>query len=237
MNNDSIKRIAYDVKYIYNNKIDGIYYKHDEENIYKGRAMIIGPPETPYEYGYYLFEFNFTSNYPYEPPKITYLTNNGYTRFHPNLYIDGKVCLSILNTWPGDPWSSCQNIKSILLTLLTILDKEPLLHEPGININSIYLKSYNEIITFMNLNFAIINLYKKTLNNNNNNTQLDEILYYFKDEIINEFKKNYNDIQTNIKNNIKRHINIEKCFYNVEINYNLKIDYNKLLSEFNKLII
>ena len=33
--------------------------------------------------------------------KLTYLTNDGNTRFHPNLYRNGKVCLSVLNTWRG----------------------------------------------------------------------------------------------------------------------------------------
>ena len=59
------------------------------------------------------------------------MTCDGATRFHPNLYRNGKVCLSILNTWKGEQWTSCQTIRSILLTLITLFHNKPLLNEPG----------------------------------------------------------------------------------------------------------
>lgn len=238
-NKDFIKRIANDVKYIYNNKIDGVYYKHDEENLLLGRAMIIGPKNTPYSFGFYFFEFNFSTNYPYEPPKVTYLTNDGYTRFHPNLYSNGKVCLSLLNTWSGEGWTSCQNITSILLTFLTILDENPLLHEPGVYKNNKYIQQYNEIINYMNLKFSIIELYNKlnTLNINNLETSLDKILYYFSNDIIFEFKKNYNDIHDYIELLLreKKNIIINEFFYNK--NRNINIDYNLIFDNFKQIKI
>jgi ubiquitin-protein ligase len=61
INNSAIKRIAKDVKYILTNEAslssENIYYKHDEENVFKGYALIIGNKDTPYAYGYYFFEF------------------------------------------------------------------------------------------------------------------------------------------------------------------------------------
>lgn len=51
---------------------------------------------------------------------------------HPNMYKNRKVCVSILNTWRGEQWSGCQTIKSVLLTLMSLLDSKPLLNEPGI---------------------------------------------------------------------------------------------------------
>ena len=72
----TIERIAKDVKYLINNPLDNIYYKHDNENITKGYALIIGNVDTPYAYGNYLFEFTFPNNYPYEPPKLKFLTND-----------------------------------------------------------------------------------------------------------------------------------------------------------------
>ena len=118
----TVQRIAKDVKYILNNPIDNIYYKHDDENLMKGYALILGNKETPYSDGNYLFEFTFPDNYPFEPPKLKFLTNDGHMRFHPNLYINGKVCLSIINTWKGEGWTSCNNINSILLTLTSIFN-------------------------------------------------------------------------------------------------------------------
>ena len=94
------KRLLKDVANILKHPLynEGIYYKHDETDAYKGYAMIVGPSESLYRYGYYLFNFEFPREYPYAPPKVYYLTNDGSTRFNPNLYRNGKVCISILNT-------------------------------------------------------------------------------------------------------------------------------------------
>ncbi len=86
MNNININRLAKDIKNIIKDPIDNIYYKHDEDNILRGYAMIIGPENTPYQDGYYFFEFNFPEEYPFLPPVIKYYTNDGHTRFNPNYY-------------------------------------------------------------------------------------------------------------------------------------------------------
>ena len=43
----------------------------------------------------------------------------------------GKVCLSILGTWSGPKWTSIMDITTVLLTLQSLLDENPLHHEPG----------------------------------------------------------------------------------------------------------
>ena len=120
---DTVKRLVKDVKEIMKNPLtsQGIFYQHDENDMLKGYAMIVGPKDTPYEDGFYFFEFKFPTNYPFSPPNVIYNTNDGRTRFNPNLYVNGKVCISILNTWKGEQWTSCQTISSILLTLASIL--------------------------------------------------------------------------------------------------------------------
>ena len=59
---DTIKRLAKDVKDIIKTPLtdNGIYYVHDENDILKGYALIIGPPDTPYSGGYYFFKFQST---------------------------------------------------------------------------------------------------------------------------------------------------------------------------------
>ena len=66
---------------------------------------MIGPENTPYQYGFYLFDIKVPSEYPFKPPIVKFYTQNNKTRFNPNLYINGKVCLSILNTWSGPQWT------------------------------------------------------------------------------------------------------------------------------------
>jgi len=140
---------------------NGIYYAHDEENMLKGYAIIFGPDDCIYRYGGYCFEFKFPYDYPFSPPKLKYITNDNVTRFHPNLYRNGKVCISILNTWKGEQWTSCQSIKSVLLMLVTLLHNKSLLNEPGIKETHSSFKAYHNIITYKNLEIAILRNLKK----------------------------------------------------------------------------
>lgn len=99
------------------------------------RALIIGPPETPYEFGFFQFEIKFGAEYPINCPHVRCLTtNSGRTRFNPNIYSCGKVCLSILGTWrgePGEEWSSAQGLESVLLSIQSLMSPNPYENEPG----------------------------------------------------------------------------------------------------------
>lgn len=160
---DTISRLLKDVKHIMKNPLieNGIYYIHDDTDIMKGYALIIGPSDTPYFGGNYFFEFNYPSDYPHSPPKVTYCTNGNNIRFNPNLYVCGKVCVSLLNTWRGDQWTSCQSISTVLLTLCTLLSKDPLLNEPGVGKNHHDMNKYNEIIEYSNINIAVCDIVRK----------------------------------------------------------------------------
>jgi ubiquitin-protein ligase len=202
---ETIQRLLSDVKYIYKNPLidNGIYYTHDDSNIMKGYAMIVGPEDTPYFGGYYFFEFEYPTDYPFSPPKVKYMTNNGVTRFNPNLYKCGKVCVSILNTWSGDKWSACQTINSVLLTLCSLLNEQPLLNEPGQTTTSPDFISYHKSIEFMNINFAICRLLDRSVNS------VPEIFMTFYEFMKDHFFKNYDKLMSIVDNNI--HIN--KLYY------------------------
>jgi ubiquitin-conjugating enzyme E2 Z len=160
---DTISRLLKDVKHIFKNPLteNGIYYIHDDTDMMKGYALIIGPSDTPYFGGNYFFEITYPYDYPHSPPKVKYCTNGNNIRFNPNLYKCGKVCISLLNTWRGDQWTSCQSISTILLTLCTLLCNNPLLNEPGVIPSHHDIKPYNEIILFSNLDIAICDIITK----------------------------------------------------------------------------
>ena len=146
--NPNLRRLVKDVSNIIKSPLDdqGIYYSHSEDNLLEGHALIFGPEDTIYANGCYFFKFDYPTDYPFTPPKVTYLTNNGTTRFNPNLYRNGKVCISLLNTWKGEQWTSCQTISTILLTLTTLFHNKPLLNEPGITEKHQHFTQYNNII-------------------------------------------------------------------------------------------
>lgn len=160
---DTITRLLKDVRGIIKNPLteNGIYYIHDDADIMKGYALIIGPSDTPYFGGNYFFEFNYPADYPHSPPKVKYCTNGNNIRFNPNLYTCGKVCVSLLNTWRGEQWTSCQSISTVLLTLCTLLSKDPLLNEPGVEKSNPDMRSYDEIIQIANLDIAICSILQK----------------------------------------------------------------------------
>lgn len=240
INKITIQRLASDIKYLLNNPLENenIYYKHSEESVLKGYALIIGNKDTPYSNGYFLFEFIFPLNYPFNPPKIKYLTNDGKMRFNPNLYVDGKVCLSILNTWKGEGWTSSQTIYSILISLSSILNNKPLLNEPGININNKNIIPYNLLISYKTIEFSIIKQINLILSNtNNHNEKYIETLVLFKDIIFKNLKKNMQFILEDIKKLEK-----ELKFYNniiiVEIyNLNFILNIDTLKINLNKIKI
>ena len=140
MSKNAIKRIiSKDIKSlsILNLEEMGIHIKFNEENMLEAYAMIIGPKDGVYENGILYFNITFPIDYPYSPPKLEYLSR-GSIRIHPNLYTGnastnylGKVCLSILGTWSGPQWTTIMDIGTILLSIQSLLNNNPLDNEPG----------------------------------------------------------------------------------------------------------
>lgn len=104
-------------------------------NVRNVKALIIGPQDTPYEFGFFEFMFKFNKDYPRKSPGVTALTTNGgRCRFNPNIYSTGRVCLSILGTWRGErgeEWSAAQGLESILLSIQSLMSSNPYENEPG----------------------------------------------------------------------------------------------------------
>jgi len=229
MASNAIKRILNkDIKEIKKNKLNelGIFIEFDEENLLEAKAMIIGPEDSLYQGGVLFFKIFFPKDYPYSPPDICYISINKI-RIHPNLYTKhhktghGKVCLSILGTWSGPKWTSVMDVSTILLTIQSILDKNPLMHEPGVS-NNEYITNYNKIIEHEN----IITLFLK--NSFNIPVGFEVFSEPIKENIIKYKDKLFDIIQKNI--NIKENIKLSMYY----LDYN--IDYKSLRDFFIKTI-
>ena len=222
---ETITRLLRDVKQIIKNPLteNGIYYIHDDIDMLKGYALIIGPSETPYFGGNYFFEFEYPRDYPHSPPKVKYWTNGEKIRFNPNLYTCGKVCVSLLNTWRGDQWTSCQTISTVLLTMCTLLCKNPLLNEPGVGKTHPDMAFYDEIVEYANIDIAICDIIEKK---DGVYMPFFESFYPFVKE---NFIKNYDKLvefaekkNGDFKNTV---VNFKTSFYTMNVN----VDYNKAL--------
>jgi ubiquitin-conjugating enzyme E2 Z len=203
----------------------GIYYIHDDTDMMKGYAMIVGPSDTPYFGGFYFFELQYPADYPHSPPKVKYCTNGNKIRFNPNLYCCGKVCVSLLNTWRGDQWTSCQTISTVLLTLCTLLCKDPLLNEPGVTITHKDISNYSEIIEFSNLEIAVCDIVSKK--KGIYQPFFDGFYLYVKEHFIQNYEKLILFAEDKINTKYNEPTNICTGFYTM----NVKIDYRYILQK------
>ncbi|KAK4687368.1 hypothetical protein P7C73_g2746, partial [Tremellales sp. Uapishka_1] len=111
-----------------------IFLRVDEARVDCLKAMIVGSEGTPYENGCFIFDIFLPMEYNHLCPLVKSMTTNGGTyRYNPNLYADGKVCLSLLGTWSGPGWIGGQStLLQVLISLQSlILCEEPYLNEPG----------------------------------------------------------------------------------------------------------
>lgn len=233
LHSDTIKRLVKDIKYLKKNPLhdNNIYYQHDDENIMKGYAMIIGPSDTIYRNGLYFFSFEFPNNYPYSPPKVIFHTNHNNIRMHPNFYRCGKVCLSILNTWSGEKWSSCQSIHSVLLTISSSFTNDPLKNEPYVKNNDFekYNKDYNVIVGYTNIQYAYVRLCD--ISSYSSNTQLLPFLC-FEDEIQKHFDNTIEEMIKYVTMFSQTYSQYDKTIVNMSIyKMNLYIYFKTLIEQ------
>ncbi|XP_031207054.1 (E3-independent) E2 ubiquitin-conjugating enzyme isoform X2 [Mastomys coucha] len=113
---------------------DGIMVKTFEDRMDLFSALIKGPTRTPYEDGLYLFDIQLPNIYPAVPPHFCYLSQCS-GRLNPNLYDNGKVCVSLLGTWIGkgtERWTSKSSLLQVLISIQgLILVNEPYYNEAG----------------------------------------------------------------------------------------------------------
>ena len=212
----ALKRIMnIDMKRILSSDLNsnGIFIEFDEIDILKAKALIIGPKDTIYDNAYLFFTIEFPKNYPFSPPILTYKSQNK-VRIHPNIYVNGKVCLSILGTWSGPSWTHTMDITTVLLTIQSLLDNNPLANEPGyekISGNNLIYENYNKIIRYNTINSLIVDRI---------NTEFIDF-DIFKNTMIEYFKKNnlYINDTIEINKNIKENIKIGIYRIDISIDY------------------
>ena len=87
------KRILQEIKELQNNDSDNVTAGPvSEDNIFCWSATLIGPKDSPYDGGIFLLNINFPQDYPFKPPKITFVTRI----YHCNINNNGGICLDIL---------------------------------------------------------------------------------------------------------------------------------------------
>jgi len=131
-NTQRLRRIRKEYQILESSLPQGIFARTWESRIDLLRVVIIGPQGTPYEYAPFVIDLHFDENFPNTPPATFFHSwTNGMGRINPNMYEDGKICLSILGTWPpknpDENWNPTRStVLQILVSIMgLVLVKDP----------------------------------------------------------------------------------------------------------------
>jgi len=232
MSGTAIKRILQkDIKSLQKNNLSehGIYIEFNEENMLEAVAMIIAPEDSVYKNGILYFKIDFPTNYPFSPPKVSYISR-GSIRIHPNLYTGsakdnylGKVCLSILGTWSGPQWTTIMDISSVLLSIQSLLDNNPLDNEPGYaGKHSEIHEKYKECVAYETFRTLIIK----------NIFDIPEPYQCFQDIIQQHVIKHKDSMIDSLNTYINESKYVDKALYIPVYRIHISLHYNELKSVF-----
>ena len=223
-------RIMNDIVDFNQNKPDGMYLYVDKKNIKNQYALIIGLEGTPYFGGFFFFEIKYPDDYPKNSPSVNLLTIDSKVRFNPNLYENGKVCLSILGTWQGPSWTPVMNIRLVLDSIRSLMSEFPIRNEPGFEN---YKPDCNASIEYNQ--YLIFNTYKVAILDVLDN-RFENISSLFTKEIENEMIKN----KTRLLNDL---LSYESIYGKKEVDAKIyfmkktKLDFPDILEKFKKKIV
>lgn len=124
----ALRALQLEFRSLVDEPVEGFRVKLVNDDLTEWEVALFGPPETLYEGGYFKAHVKFPADYPYSPPSIRFLTRV----WHPNVYENGDLCISILHPPVDDPqsgelpcerWNPTQNVRTILLSVISLLNE------------------------------------------------------------------------------------------------------------------
>eukprot|EP01111_Echinosteliopsis_oligospora_P014799 TRINITY_DN5677_c0_g2_i1.p1 TRINITY_DN5677_c0_g2~~TRINITY_DN5677_c0_g2_i1.p1 ORF type:complete len:383 (+),score=140.18 TRINITY_DN5677_c0_g2_i1:93-1241(+) len=121
------KLLSNQLRTILADPVEGFMVELKDDNLFEWNVYIEGPKDTPYEGGIYRMLLEFPKDYPMTPPVLKFVSDF----WHPNVYTDGKVCMSILHApgedamsgeAAGERWMPTQSVSSVILSLISMLN-------------------------------------------------------------------------------------------------------------------
>ena len=106
--------------------VDGFSAGLVGDSLFEWAVTVMGPPDTLYEGGFFNARLTFPADYPQSPPTCRFTSEV----WHPNVYSDGRVCISILHNPGDDPmgyeraserWSPVHTVETIMLSIISML--------------------------------------------------------------------------------------------------------------------
>lgn len=130
------KVLLKELKNLTETPLEGFQILNAEEcNVYEWDIAIFGPPNTQFAGGYFKAKIKFPGDYPFNPPSFRFQSKV----FHPNIYENGEVCISILHPpstqvqggeLPEERWSAVQSVRTVVMSIISLLS-EPNIYSPA----------------------------------------------------------------------------------------------------------
>lgn len=121
------KLLANQLQGLRQNPVEGFLAElTNDADLFNWTIWIEGPKDTPYEGGIFPTAMVFPKDYPMSPPTLRFTSDF----WHPNVYQNGTVCISILHPpgedamsgeLPEERWLPTQTVETILLSVISML--------------------------------------------------------------------------------------------------------------------
>lgn len=127
-NSAATKALQQELKGLQKEPLEGFTVQLVNDNLFEWEVAIFGPPNTLYQGGYFKSNIKFPIDYPYNPPSVRFTTK----MWHPNIYENGDVCISILHPPVDDPtntelpsekWNPAQNVRTVMMSIISLLNE------------------------------------------------------------------------------------------------------------------
>ncbi|XP_023322473.1 ubiquitin-conjugating enzyme E2 R2 [Eurytemora carolleeae] len=129
MASSAVRALALEYKSLQEEPVEGFRVKLlNDDDLFVWEVALFGPPDTLYQGGYFKAHLKFPTDYPYNPPSVRFLSKV----WHPNVYENGDLCISILHPPVDDPqsgelacerWNPTQNVRTVLLSVVSLLNE------------------------------------------------------------------------------------------------------------------
>ncbi|XP_046853489.1 ubiquitin-conjugating enzyme E2 T-like [Xenia sp. Carnegie-2017] len=122
-------RMKRELKMMENDPSPGISCWMIEDRIDYLQANIVGSEDTPYVGGIFKLDILIPERYPFEPPKVKFIT----PIYHPNIDNSGRICLDVLKMPPKGAWKPSWNVSTVLKSIQSLMaepnPEDPLMGE------------------------------------------------------------------------------------------------------------